>query len=141
MADYIQGEQAFEEAASPESGAQRTYRREREDDIQSRITAYLKSRMSDQVILTGVKMRKAAKSLHDAGNCFSEDDQRVIGEYINKAADRIDRMSSYLQDTPLERIKEDARDVSSKQPWLFMGASLASGIVLARVLKASQNRR
>lgn len=116
------------------------HRDKRDDDIRDRITGYVKSRLSDQIILSGVKMRKAAGALKNTANCFNEEDQRLIGEYVIKAADRIDKFSIYLQDTPLDRIKENARELSLKRPWLFMGACFSTGIVLARIVKASQDR-
>lgn len=112
----------------------------REDDIRTRIRVYVKSRISDQIILSGVKLRKTAEALKKTGNCFDEEDQRIVGEYVNKVAGRVDRFSEYLQDTPLNRIEQDTRELSLRRPWLFMGACFTTGVVLARLLKVSQGR-
>lgn len=111
------------------------------EDVRRRMSDYVKSRVSDRVVLTGVKLRKTATALKKTGDCFNEEEQHLIGEYVTGAADRIERLSSYLQDTPLDRIREDARDFSLKNPWVFMGACLSTGIVLGRMVKASQAPR
>ncbi|MFZ0613851.1 MAG: hypothetical protein WAM73_16550 [Desulfobacterales bacterium] len=110
------------------------------DDIRSKMAEHLKSRLSERIVLSGAKLRKTAKALKNTGNCFIEEDQGFIGEYVTTAADRIEHFSTYLQDTPLEQLKEDARQLSHKKPWLFMGACFSTGILLARVIKAAQSR-
>lgn len=111
-----------------------------QEDITDRLTEHLKSRLSERVVLSGVKLRKTATALRNTGNCFLEEDQGLIGDYVTTAADRIEQFSTYLQDTPLEELKEDARRLALKKPWLFMGACLSTGVLLARALKASQLR-
>lgn len=115
-------------------------REQRADDIGSRMFGYAKSRLSEQVVLGGVKLRKVAGAMKKTGNCFNEEEQRIFGEYVNKAADQVDKFASYLQDAPLERIQEDARDYSLSQPAVFMGACFSAGFILARVIKASRRR-
>ncbi len=115
-------------------------REQRGEDMASRMFGYAKSRLSEQVVLGGVKLRKVAGAMKKTGNCFNEEEQRVFGEYVNKAADRVDKLSAYLQDTPLERIQEDARDYSLRQPAVFMGACFSAGFIVARAIKATQRK-
>jgi len=122
------------------SRARERYGDHPQEDIKDRLTEHLKSRLSERVVLSGVKLRKTATALRNTGNCFIDEDQNLIGDYVTNAADRIEQFSTYLQDTPLEELKEDARRLALKKPWLFMGACLSTGVLLARVLKASQLR-
>ncbi|MFZ0132474.1 MAG: hypothetical protein WAK95_08015 [Desulfobacterales bacterium] len=108
--------------------------------MKGRLTEHLKSRLSERVVLSGVKLRKTATALRNTGNCFIDEDQGMIGDYVTTAADRIEQFSTYLQDTPLEELKEDARRLALKKPRLFMGACFSTGVLLARMLKASQPR-
>ena len=140
MTQHTHSQEAMEEETGEETRSQGAYSRGSQDDLFSRATDYMKSWMSDRVILSGVKLKKTAKALKNTGNCFNAEEQHIIGDYVTQAADRVDRLSSYLQDTPLDQIKEDARECSLKRPWLFMGACFSAGILLARVLKASQDR-
>lgn len=134
-------------AGRPDSGENRSQGRSKDrygdhpqQDIKDRLTEHLKSRLSERVVLSGVKLRKTATALRNTGNCFSEEDQGLIGDYVTTAADRVEQFSTYLQDTPLEELKEDARQLALKKPWLFMGACFSTGVLLARMLKASQPR-
>ncbi len=140
MTEHMDSEQAFEDQTAEGMRPEGVSGRRSEEDFRSRATDYLRSWVSDRIILSGVKLRKTSKALKNTGNCFEEEDQHLIGDYVMQAADRVDRLSSYLQDTPLEQITEDARQCSLKRPWLFMGACFTTGIVLARFLKASQRR-
>ncbi|MFO7964036.1 MAG: hypothetical protein R6U50_08970 [Desulfobacterales bacterium] len=115
------------------------YGANQEKNINDRIAAYFKSRCADQVILAGEKTEKAAKSLKKAGDCFEAEEQRLIREYIFKAADRLERAGSYMQNRPIDGLKEDIREFSNHRTGMFIGACLAGGILLARVYKASQN--
>ena len=141
MADYIHTEQPYTDETPPEfdtGGYQRQHHSQKEDDIRNRVASYVKTRVSDQIVLSGAKLKKAANAMKKTGNCFNEEEQNLLGEYVTKAAQKIEDASSYLQETPFERIKEDARRMSLRNPWLFMGACFTGGVVLARFLKASQ---
>ncbi|MFZ0243293.1 MAG: hypothetical protein WAL90_16765 [Desulfobacterales bacterium] len=124
---------------NPSQGRARDSDRPQEDVI-NRMADHLKSRLSERVVLSGVKLRKTATALRNTGNCFIDEDQGMIGDYVTTAADRIEQFSSYLQDTALDELKEDARRLALNKPWLFMGACFSTGVLLARMLKASQPR-
>ncbi len=140
MAEYTGFEQEYEEEPAigfrPREGG---YERSR-DDMWDRVNDYVKSRFRDQVVLSGVKLGKTADALKKTAECFNEEEQRVVGEYLYKATNRVEDFSAYLQDTPLERMIEDARECSMKRPALFLGASFSIGVLLARIMKASPRR-
>ena len=141
MTEHTETKQPYGKEKSSEMGAKRTQRDQRQGDIRSKMADHLKSRLSERVVLSGVKLRKSATALKNTGNCFKKEDQGLIGEYVENAADRVEQFSVYLQDTPLERIREDARDLSLKKPWVFMGACFSTGILLGRIIKAAQAQR
>ena len=141
MTGQTETNQPYGQEKSSESGTRPTQRDQRQGDLRSKVADHLKSRLSERVILSGVKLRKSATALKNTGNCFKEEEQGLIGEYIQSAADRLEQFSVYLQDTPLEQIKEDARDLSLKKPWVFMGACFSTGVLLGRIFKAAQAQR
>ncbi len=106
----------------------------------NRVNDYVKSRVRDQVVLSGAKLGKSADALKKTAESFNEEEQRIVGEYLYRAKNRVEDLSAYLQDTPLERMIEDARACSLKRPGLFLGASFSIGVLLARMIKASPKR-
>jgi hypothetical protein len=58
-----------------------------------------------------------------------------------QAADRGERISSYLIDADGEAIIDQIEEVARRQPWLVAGAGLLLGFAIARALKASSSQR
>jgi hypothetical protein len=53
------------------------------------------------------------------------------------AADRLDLLGGYLQNTSGEQIVNDVQDFARRQPWVVAGAAAFLGVVTARFLKAA----
>ncbi|HKH42446.1 MAG TPA: hypothetical protein VKA41_11405 [Solirubrobacterales bacterium] len=59
----------------------------------------------------------------------------------DQAADRIERAGSYLRDSDADRILNDVEDFGRSRPWAVLAGGVVVGIVAARFLKASSERR
>jgi hypothetical protein len=59
----------------------------------------------------------------------------------DQAADRADRLGSYLQDSDADRILRDVEDFGRRQPWAVVAGGLALGFLASRFLKASSRDR
>jgi len=92
------------------------------------------AQLSDQVGTASQTIRRVADQARMDGN----DQQARLAE---QAADRADRLSSYLIDVDPERLLNNAEDFARRQPWLIAGVGLFAGFVVARSLKASSSRR
>jgi ElaB/YqjD/DUF883 family membrane-anchored ribosome-binding protein len=57
------------------------------------------------------------------------------------AADRSERLGSFLREADGERMLSEAEDFARREPWVVAGAGLAIGFLLARSLKASSAGR
>lgn len=143
-----QREQKSEKTASAEPEAEqetpRTHRRGEElsvEDPLERLLDYVKKWLSDQKILSGVKIRKTAKVFQQTGEHLEEENQYVISDYVSRSADRMQELSTYLEDRPLEEIPHDLSNLARDKPWLFMGGSLALGLVLTRYFLSSAPAR
>jgi hypothetical protein len=92
------------------------------------------AQLGDQVGAASQTIRRVADQARSDGN----DQQARLAE---QAADRADRVSSYLSDVDPERLMTDAEDFARRQPWLVAGVALFAGFAVARSLKASSGRR
>ncbi len=80
-------------------------------------------------------------------------DVRAVGEELRRqgkdqparlaeqAADRAERLGSYLKESDADRIFRDIEDFGRKQPWAVVAGSLALGFLGSRFLKASSQKR
>jgi hypothetical protein len=70
-----------------------------------------------------------------------ENDQVTLAEYVEKAADRLERFSSDLRQRDLGDLVNEAQRFARRQPALFIGGAFAAGVLAARFLKSSPEHR
>ena len=61
--------------------------------------------------------------------------------YVEQAADRAERLGSYLERSDGERIVRDVEDFARRKPWAVAAGGLALGFAASRMLKASSSER
>jgi hypothetical protein len=70
-----------------------------------------------------------------------EDRQDMVAEYVEKAADQLERLSNTLREKDINELLQDAQRLARRQPALFIGGSFAVGLLAARFLKSSSDAR
>ena len=75
-------------------------------------------------------MRSVSESLREQG----KDQPAKLAE---QAADRAERLGSYLKESDADRILGDVEDFGRRQPWAVIAGGVALGLVASRFLKAS----
>jgi hypothetical protein len=89
----------------------------------------------------GSQARSMAGALRQSGEQLrSQGDGRMAG-VAEGAADRVERLGSYLEQADGDRLLHDVEDFARRRPWLVAGAGLVAGLVASRFLKASSERR
>jgi hypothetical protein len=58
-----------------------------------------------------------------------------------QAAERVERLGGYLQESDGERILRDVEDFGRRRPWAVVAAGVAFGFAASRFLKASSSQR
>ena len=58
-----------------------------------------------------------------------------------QAADRAERLGSYLKESDAERILGDVEDFARQRPWAVIAGGIAVGFAASRFLKASSTER
>ena len=61
--------------------------------------------------------------------------------YVEQAADRAERLGSYLQGSDGERILHDVEGFARRKPWAVAAGGLMLGFAASRMLKASSGQR
>lgn len=105
--------------------------------VRERATAQLntqKDRATDGLGLIAQAVRQTTGKLR-------EDQQDTIAQYVEKAADQIERLSNSLREKDVSELLQDAQRFARRQPALFIGGSFAAGLLAARFLKSSTDER
>jgi len=75
-------------------------------------------------------VRAVSASLREQG----KDQPAKLAE---QAADRAERLGSYLRESDADRILGDVEDFGRRQPWAVIAGGVTLGLVASRFLKAS----
>ena len=89
------------------------------------------TRAGDRVGSAAGDVRDIAQGLRDKGR---DGPARLADD----AAERIERFAAYLRDADTDRILEDVRGLSRRQPAAVVAGAAVIGIVAGRLLKASE---
>lgn len=82
-----------------------------------------------------------AQAVRQTTDRLREDQQDMVAQYVEKAADQIERLSTSLRDKDVNEIVQDVQRFARRQPALFIGGSFAVGLLAARFLKSSSEAR
>ena len=90
----------------------------------------------------GGRLRTTAESVRVIAGQLRDDPNTVLAAgLVRRGAEAIDRIGTYVQVTPLERMAADAEELGRKQPWLLATAGVAAGLFASRLIKATAARR
>jgi ElaB/YqjD/DUF883 family membrane-anchored ribosome-binding protein len=103
----------------------------------TRTMSYLEERKS----LLAENVGGMASAARSAAEQFDEHGNRVVADYIQRAADGLERFSDAVRTRDISSLMGDAEDFARRQPAVFIGAGVAVGFMLARFLKSSSERR
>ena len=66
------------------------------------------------------------------------DHHEGLADYVDRAADQLDRFSTAIREKDVDELLRDARHFARRQPAVFIGGSFAVGLLAARFLKSSR---
>jgi hypothetical protein len=103
--------------------------------VRSTATAQLstqKDRATDGLGSLATAVRQTTQPLRD-------NQQDAIAQYVEKAADQIERLSTRLREKDVSELVDDAQRFARRQPAIFIGAAFALGVLAARFAKSSSD--
>ena len=120
---------AQDKAKEVASQAQDKARGRVRDEVDRRSTE-----VGEQVGGTAGDARSVADELRKQG-------KDTPARYVAQAADRAERLGSYLQGSDGDRILHDVEDFARRKPWAVAAGGLVLGFAASRMLKASSGQR
>ena len=109
--------------------------------VAERVRDTATAQLSTQKTRATEQLGSIAQAVRQTSQPLRDNQQDAIAQFVEKAADQIERFSSQLRDKDIPELLDDAQRFARRQPAVFIGGAFALGIVAARFLKSSENRR
>ena len=98
--------------------------------------------LDERTTQAGGQARQIAQALRRSGEQLREQgDGQQVADVAEGAAERIERLGGYLEQTSGDEILRDVEDFARRRPWMVAGIGLVAGLAASRFLKASSERR
>jgi hypothetical protein len=89
----------------------------------------------------GQKVGGFASDVRSVGDQLRQQGKEQPAKLADQAADRAERLGSYLTESDADRILGDVEDFGRRRPWAVIAGGVALGFAASRFLKASSSRR
>lgn len=104
-----------------------------------------KSQFHDQVAQrsteAGQRVNGTASDLRSVAESLRGEGKDQPAKIADTAAQRAERLGSYLEESDADRILRDVEDYARRQPWVVGLGAAALGFAAARFMKASSDQR
>ncbi len=101
----------------------------------------LRSQVDQRSTDAGHRVGGVAADVRAVSQSLREQGKDQPAKLAEQAADRAERLGSYLQESDADRILGDVEDFGRRQPWAVIAGGVAIGLVASRFLKASSIHR
>lgn len=97
----------------------------------------LRSQVDQRSTDAGHRVGGLASDVRAVGDSLREQGKDQPAKLAEQAANRAERLGSYLEESDADRILGDIEDFGRRQPWAVIAGGVALGLVASRFLKAS----
>ncbi len=101
----------------------------------------LRSQVDQRSTDAGHRVAGMASDARAVSESLREQGKDQPAKLAEQAADRVERLGSYLEQSDADRILGDIEDFGRRQPWAVIAGGVALGLVASRFLKASSVER
>ena len=98
------------------------------------------AQLSTQKDLLSNGLGNVASAARHSTQMLRERQHDAVAQYVDKAADGLDRFSAQLRERDVNDIMSDVGRAAKKQPALFVGAAVALGVIGARLVQMRNER-
>jgi hypothetical protein len=89
----------------------------------------------------GERVQSTAADVRSVADELRRQGKDAPAKYAEQAAERADRLGSYLHEADGDRILRDVEDFGRRNPWAVVAGGMALGFMASRLLKASSSER
>ncbi len=114
---------------------------EKAGEVKSQVGDKLREQVDQRSTEAGEQVTAVSQALRSSGEQLRSEGNETPAKLIEGAAQRVDRIGSYLRDSDCNRILGDAESWARSRPWIAAAAGVLAGFAASRFLKASSSRR
>jgi hypothetical protein len=115
--------------------------RQQASELVGRGTEQAKGQLANQKHEASQRLVPVQTALRESAQQLRKQGQGSVGHYADRAADRVERISTYLRETEVDEIMEEVRGFARRRPGLFLGSAAAIGFFATRFLKSSSEEQ
>jgi hypothetical protein len=114
---------------------------EKAGELREQGSARLREQFDQRSNKAGSQARSLAEALRRSGNDLNGEGNANVSQLTGQAADRIDRLGSYLEQKSGDELMRDLETFARRRPWMLAGLGMLAGVAAARFMKASSEQR
>ena len=110
-------------------------------ELREQGSARLQDQFDKRSTKAGSQVRSLAVALRRSGNELSNEGNGDVSQLTTQAADRLERVGSYLEQKSGDELMHDIETFARRRPWMLAGFGMLAGVAMARFVKASSEQR
>jgi hypothetical protein len=114
---------------------------EKAQEAAGRAQGMLREQVDQRSTEAGERLSGAASDIRSVGEELRKQGKDTPARFADQAAERTERLGSYMSDADADTILGDVEEFGRRQPLAVLAGGVAVGLVAARFLKASSGRR
>jgi ElaB/YqjD/DUF883 family membrane-anchored ribosome-binding protein len=114
---------------------------EKASQLHEQGSARVRDQFDQRSTRAGSQLRALGEALRRSGNELNDEDNNSASQLTTQAADRIERVGSYLEQKSGDELMRDVERFARRRPWMLAGVGMLLGLAAARFVKASSERR
>jgi ElaB/YqjD/DUF883 family membrane-anchored ribosome-binding protein len=141
VTDEAGGQQGLTDQASAKVQDAASAAQEKAAELREHGSARLRDQFDQRSTRAGSQARAVAEALRRSGNDLSDEGNGNAAQLTGQAADRIERLGTYLEEKRGDELVRDAETFARRRPWMLAGLGMLAGVAAARFMKASSEQR
>ena len=136
------GREGFVDQAASQVQSTAASAQEKAVELKQQGRSKLGESLDERANQAGGQARKVAQVLRQSGGQMRQEGQgQQVASLAEGAADQVERLGSYLEQTSGNELLRDVEQFARRRPWIVAGFGLLAGLAGSRFLKASSERR
>jgi ElaB/YqjD/DUF883 family membrane-anchored ribosome-binding protein len=141
VSEEARGPQGLTDQASAKVQDAASAAQEKAAELREQGSVRLRDQFDQRSNQVGSQVRSLAEALRRSGNDLSTQGNGNAAQLTGQAADRIERLGSYLEQKRGDELMRDVETFARRRPWMLAGLGMLAGVAAARFLKASSEQR
>ena len=114
---------------------------EKAQEARQQASGKLREQVDQRSTQAGEQVSTTATDLRSVGEELRKQGKDTPARLADQAAERTEKLGSYLTESDSDRILSDVEDFARRQPWAVVAGGLVLGFAASRFLKASSSER